>query len=160
MKQSDLNEILTKHKRWIKNEEGGEPADLQVADLRDADLQRADLRSANLRGANLRSANLRYANLRSANLQRADLRDADLRGADLQVADLRDADLDYSCFPLWCGSKGMKIDRRLFLQLLAHICAVDVEDEECKQVQAQLTPLAIQSHVAEFLLGEWKERVK
>ena len=105
MKQSDLNEILTKHKRWIKNEEGGEPADLQVADL-------------------------------------------------------RDADLDYSCFPLWCGSKGMKIDRRLFLQLLAHICAVDVEDEECKQVQAQLTPLAIQSHVAEFLLGEWKERVE
>ena len=54
----------------------------------------------------------------------------------------------------------MKIDRRLFLQLLAHICAVEVDDEECKQVQAQLTPLAIQSHVAEFLLGEWKERVK
>jgi len=53
----------------------------------------------------------------------------------------------------------MKIDRRLFLQLLAHVCAVDVDDEECKQVQAQLTPLAIQSHVAEFLLGAWKERV-
>ena len=87
--------------------------------------------------------------------KRADLEDANLEGADL-----RDADLDYSCFPLWCGSKGMKIDRRLFLQLLAHVCAVDVDDEECKQVQAQLTPLAIQSHVAEFLLGEWKERVK
>ena len=54
----------------------------------------------------------------------------------------------------------MKIDRRLFLQLLAHICAVEVEDEECKQVQAQLTPLAIHSHVAEVLLGEWKERVE
>ena len=115
MKQSDLNEILKKHKRWIKNEEGGEPANLQ---------------------------------------------DADLQGADLQGANLLDANLDYSCFPLWCGSKGMKIDRRLFLQLLAHVCAVDVDDEECKQVQAQLTPLAIQSHVAEFLLGEWKERVK
>ncbi len=135
MKQSDLNEILTKHKRWLSYEEGGEPADLQ--------------------GADLRYANLRYANLRSANLRSANLRGADLRGADLQRADL-----DYSCFPLWCGSEGMKIDRRLFLQLLAHVCAVDVDDEECKQVQAQLTPLAIQSHVAEFLLGEWKERVK
>jgi len=145
MKQSDLNEILKKHKRWIKNEEGGEPADLQGADLQDADLRYADLR---------------YADLRSADLQGADLRSADLQDADLQGADLQGANLDYSCFPLWCGSKGMKIDRRLFLQLLAHVCAVDVDDEECKQVQAQLTPLAIQSHVAEFLLGEWKERVK
>ena len=145
MKQSDLNEILTKHKRWLSYEEGGEPADLQGADLR----------YANLRYANLRSANLRCADLRDA-----DLRSADLRGADLRGADLRGADLDYSCFPLWCGSKGIKLDRRLFLQLLAHICAVEVDDEECKQVQAQLTPLAIQSHVAEFLLGEWKERVK
>ena len=155
MKQSDLNEILTKHKRWLSYEEGGEPADLQGADLRYANLRYADLRSANLRGAYLRCADLRCANLRDA-----DLRDADLRGANLRGADLLDADLDYSCFPLWCGSKGMKIDRRLFLQLLAHVCAVDVDDEECKQVQAQLTPLAIQSHVAEFLLGEWKERVK
>lgn len=52
----------------------------------------------------------------------------------------------------------MKIDRRLFLQLLAHICAVEVDDEECKKTQEYLMPLAIQSHVAEFLLGEWKER--
>ena len=89
------------------------------------------------------------ADLEDANLEGADLRDADLRGANL-----RGANLDYSCFPLWCGSKGMKIDRRLFLQLLAHVCAVDVDDEECKQVQAQLTPLAIQSHVAKWLFGE------
>jgi len=139
MKQSDLNEILKKHKRWIKNEEGGEPADLQ----------RANLRSADLRYANLRGANLRDADLRSADLQGADLRYADLQGADLQRADL-----DYSCFPLWCGSKGMKIDRRLFLQLLAHVCAVEVDDEECKKTQEYLMPLAKQSHVAKWLFGE------
>ena len=170
MKQSDLNEILTKHKRWLSYEEGGEPADLQGADLRWADLRGADLQGANLRGAYLRGADLqgadlqgadlRYANLRSADLRSADLQVANLQGANLQGANLLDANLDYSCFPLWCGSKGIKLDRRLFLQLLAHICAVEVDDEECKQVQAQLTPLAIQSHVAEFLLGEWKERVK
>ena len=143
MNTDELKTMLEKHKLWLDDEEGGKRANLQYADLR---------------GANLRGANLQYADLRGANLRDADLRDADLRGANLEGADLRDADLDYSCFPLWCGSKGMKIDRRLFLQLLAHVCAVDVDDEECKQVQAQLTPLAIQSHVAEFLLGEWKER--
>ena len=115
MKQSDLNEILEKHKRWINNEEGGEPANLQGADLRNTILRDSDLRSA---------------------------------------------DLDYSCFPLWCGSEGIKLDRRLFLQLIAHICAVEVDDEECKKTQEYLMPLAKQSHVAKWLFGEWKERVK
>ena len=149
MKQSDLNEILTKHKRWLSYEEGGEPADLQGADLRYANLRYADLRSANLRGAYLRCADLRSADLRGA-----DLRDADLRGANLEGADLLDADLDYSCFPLWCGSKGIKLDRRLFLQLLTHICTVEVDDEECKKTQEYLMPLAKQSHVAKWLFGE------
>ena len=144
MKQSDLNEILTKHKRWLSYEEGGEPADLQGADLR----------YANLRYANLRCANLRCADLRDADLRSADLRSADLRGADLRGADLLDANLDYSCFPLWCGSKGIKLDRRLFLQLLAHICAVEVDDEECKKTQEYLMPLAKQSHAAKWLFGE------
>jgi len=134
MKQSDLNEILKKHKRWIKNEEGGEPADLQRANLRYANLQSADLRSADLRSADLQVANL--------------------QGADLQRADLLDANLDYSCFPLWCGSKGIKLDRRLFLQLLTHICTVEVDDEECKKTQEYLMPLAKQSHVAKWLFGE------
>ena len=74
MKQSDLNEILTKHKRWLSYEEGGEPADLQGADLRYANLRYANLRSANLQGADLRYANLQVADLRYANLQGADLR--------------------------------------------------------------------------------------
>lgn len=160
MKQSDLNEILTKHKRWLSYEEGGEPADLQGADLRYANLRDANLRSADLQGADLRGADLQRANLRDADLQRADLRSADLRYADLRYADLRGADLDYSCFPLWCGSKGIKLDRRLFLQLLTHICTVEVDDEECKKTQEYLMPLAKQSHVAKWLFGEWKERVK
>ena len=190
MKQSDLNEILTKHKRWLSYEEGGEPADLQGADLRWADLRGADLQGANLRGAYLRGADLqgadlqgadlRYANLRSADLrsadlqvanlqganlryadlQRADLQVANLQGANLQGANLLDANLDYSCFPLWCGSKGIKLDRRLFLQLLAHICAVEVDDEECKNTQEYLMTIAKQSHVAKWLFGEWKERVE
>ena len=81
-------EVLQRHAKWLKNEEGGEKADLRDADLRDADLRGADLRDADLRGADLRGANLRGANLRDA-----DLRGADLRGANLWDADLRGADL-------------------------------------------------------------------
>jgi len=96
-------EVLQRHAKWLKNEEGGEKADLRDADLRDADLWGAnlwganllgaDLRGANLLGADLLGANLRDANLRGANLLGADLRDADLLGANLLGADLRDANL-------------------------------------------------------------------
>ena len=100
MTKDELAVVLDKHKKWLNNEEGGE---------------RADLRGANLRGADLCSANLR-----GADLSEADLREADLRGADLRSADLCDANLDYSAWPLWCGSLGVHIDDRLALQLLYH----------------------------------------
>ena len=106
-------EVLQRHAKWLKNEEGGEKAnlrganlwgadlqganlwgaDLQDANLRDADLWDANLRGADLRGANLRGANLRGADLRDANLRGADLRDANLRDANLRDANLRDANL-------------------------------------------------------------------
>lgn len=44
-------EVLQRHAKWLKNEEGGEKADLRGSDLRDADLRGADLRGANLWGA-------------------------------------------------------------------------------------------------------------
>jgi len=170
MKSKQLQKILDDHKLWIQNS-GGERADLQRADLRLAnlrwaDLQRADLRLANLRWADLQEANLRWADLQRADLQGADLREADLRGADLrlanlqeanlrgadlQEANLQEANLDFSCWPLWCGSKGVKVDRRLYLQLLAYLCAVDVDDNECKAHQQASLDLAKQAHIAKEL---------
>ena len=88
-----LQEIIESHGRWLRNEEGGERANLRSADLSSADLSGADLRSADLSGADLSGADLRSANLRSADLSGADLRGADLRSADLRSADLRSADL-------------------------------------------------------------------
>ena len=49
---------------------------------------------------------------------------ADLRYADLQNADLRYANLDFSCWPLWCGSKGVKLDAGQIDQLCLHLCWV------------------------------------
>ena len=94
-----LQEIIESHGRWLRNEEGGERANLRSADLSSADLSGADLRSADLSSADLycadlSSADLSGADLRSANLRSADLSGADLRGADLRSADLRSADLD------------------------------------------------------------------
>ena len=39
---------------------------------------------------------------------------------DGQRANLRGADLDFSCWPLWCGSQNVKIDENQAKQLLAH----------------------------------------
>lgn len=68
--QEKLKEIIVSHGKWLRDEEGGERADLE--------------------GANLESADLRYANLKGANLKGVDLRDVDLRGADLKGAYLED----------------------------------------------------------------------
>ena len=84
-------EVLQRHAKWLKNEEGGEKANLRDANLRGADLRGANLRDADLWDADLRDANLRDADLWGANLRGANLRGANLRGANLRGADLRGA---------------------------------------------------------------------
>jgi len=93
MTQSELNEILEKHRKWLNDEEGGERANLRRANLSEADLSGANLSGANLRRANLRRANLSWANLSWADLSGADLSGADLSGANLSWANLSGADL-------------------------------------------------------------------
>ncbi len=105
-------------------------ADLRSANLCDADLHGADLRSANLCGADLTGADLRSADLRSANLCDADLTGANLRGTDLHGADLTGADLDFSAWPLWCGSLDVKVDKRIAAQLAYHFCKLGCADAE------------------------------
>ena len=61
--QEKLNEIIASHGKWLRDEEGGERADLGGADLRGADLRDADLRDADLGGADLGDAYLRGADL-------------------------------------------------------------------------------------------------
>lgn len=86
MDKETLNEILRKHKLWLKDDPNGERANLRHADLADADLKNTDLSYANLADANLKSANLRYANLEGANLENANLEDANLEDANLRYA--------------------------------------------------------------------------
>jgi len=146
MNKEELQKILTEHKKWLQNE-GGKKANLCGANLRGANLFEANLLGANLCGANLLGANLcganlcganlcganlRGANLRGANLRGANLFEANLLGANLFEANLLGAELDYSCWPLWCGSIGVKIDNQLSRQLVYHaICNMpDVDKKE------------------------------
>ena len=176
MNADKLKSILEKHAKWLAGEMGGERAnlaganiamaDLAWADLAWADLAMADLRWANLRGANLHGADLRWAKLHGANLDGANLRGANLRGADLawadlamadlrwadlRGADLHGADLDFSCWPLWCGSKSAKVDARLAQQLAAHFCALDCDDPEYQAARSAILDFARGSHRADDL---------
>ena len=99
--KEELNKILKKHEMWLRNEEGGECANLSYVDLRNADLSNTNLRAANLIGVdlsdgNLYNADLSCTDLRNADLTEVDLTDVDLRNADLKYANLRCANLKFT----------------------------------------------------------------
>lgn len=129
----NIQEVLEKHSAWLEGEDEG-----QRADLRGADLQGADLEGANLQGANLWDVDLCGANLRSADLRCADLRGANLRGADL----------DFSCWPLWCGSQSVKVNLRIVYQLLAHVACLECDEPEFQDIKKAIMPYALMSHRA------------
>ena len=120
-------QILQRHAKWLESGGiDGESANLCSANLCSADLCGANLCGANLCSANLRGANLCGADLCGANLCSANLCGADLRSANLCGANLCGANLDFSCWPLWCGSKNVKADDRLIAQLIFHVTRLDI----------------------------------
>ena len=157
MNQDELNVILQKHKDWLDGSEGGKRAALRHADLRHANLRGADMQYADLQGANLSGANLQGANLQYADLQYADLQGANLQYADLRSANLSGANLDYSFLPLWCGSKGMIVDKRIAAQIAAHFCALECDDADYIAARKAILEFAQTSHRAEELgIKEWE----
>ena len=93
MDEQELKNILDKHFKWLRGENGGKRANLSRADLSRADLSGADLSGANLSRADLSRADLSGADLSGANLSRVDLSRADLSGANLFGANLSGANL-------------------------------------------------------------------
>lgn len=86
------------------------------------------------------------ANLQEADLRGVDLREVYLRGADLRGEDLRGVDLDYSFWPLWCGSLDVRVDKRIAAQLAYHFCRLDCDDPEYIKFRNMLLPFANQFH--------------
>ena len=96
MDKQELKNILDKHLKWLRGENGGKRADLSRANLSGANLFGANLSWANLSWANLSGANLSWANLSRADLSWANLSWANLFGADLSWANLSRADLSWA----------------------------------------------------------------
>lgn len=90
-------------------------------------------------------------------LSDADLSDADLSDANLSDANLRGADLDYSCYPLWCGSLHFKADKRLACQLAYHLCSMQCDDADYIKMRNSILGFANQFHRVDEC-GELKER--
>ena len=144
MNADELKAILDAHNLWLESDgEKGERANLRWADLRWANLSGANLRLSNLSGANLRWSNLSEANLSEANLVGADPSEANLVGANLVGADI-----DYSAWPLCCGSNRVKVDARIAAQLAAHFCALDCDDPGYLAARAAIMDFAKTSHRA------------
>lgn len=74
--------------------------------------------------------------------ERADLYRADLCGANLYGANLRGANLDYSCWPLWCGSLDVKVDARIARQLAYYFCCLDCDDPEYLEARKAIAKFA------------------
>lgn len=110
--------------------------DLSYAFLSYEDLRYTNLSGANLMGADLSHTDLNYTNLNGANLKCADLKCADLKCANLNCTNLKGVNLDYSCFPLGCGSLDIKIDKRIACQMLYHTLRAmqSVDDKEIKEL--------------------------
>lgn len=79
---------------------------------------------------------------KGADLSKANLCEADLRGADLYRADLCGANLDYSCWPLWCGSLDVKVDARIARQLAYHFCRLACDDPEYLEARKAIAEFA------------------
>ena len=127
--KEELKTILEKHKLWLRQEDGGEKAnlsgiDLRWSDLRGIDLRWSDLRGSDLRGSDLRGSNLSGSNLSWSNLSGIDLRGSDLRGSNLSGSDLSGSNLSWSNLSgidlRWSnlsGSKGLDSAKNLFYPL-------------------------------------------
>lgn len=68
--------------------------------------------------------------------------------ANLSGANLRGANIDYSCWPLWCGSLGAKTDKRIATQIAYHFCRLDCDDPEYIKARNCLIDFANQFHRA------------
>lgn len=93
MTTQELNEILERHTKYLRDMKDEDRADLSGVDLTGFDLHDVDLTSADLSGAIMRRADLTNAILIEANMEGADMMGAVLRSADLYSANLYGANL-------------------------------------------------------------------
>jgi len=110
-------EFLAAHKEhvaWLSNHATG-----CRMNFTDCNLSCIKMPYANMTGANMTGAYMSHANLTGATMT-----DANLTRANMSCANMTDAILDFSCWPLWCGSFTVRIDAQIAAQLAYHLLRV------------------------------------
>ncbi|MCI9130317.1 MAG: pentapeptide repeat-containing protein [Eggerthellaceae bacterium] len=79
--EQELEEILEKHRLWVRDKPGGERADLTDADLRGIDLREALLSSAACKGACFDGVDMRGSNISAADMRGASFRMTKMHGS-------------------------------------------------------------------------------
>lgn len=126
MEQKELDIIIEKHKKWLLCYRKGERAVMSGADMRGADMN----------GAVMSGAVMHNVDMRNVDMHKANIRRADMRGADV----------DYSCWPLWCGSFDVRVDERIAAQLAYHFCRLDCDDADYIKARNAIIDFANQFH--------------
>jgi uncharacterized protein YjbI with pentapeptide repeats len=97
---------------------------LHGADMSYTDMSYADMSYADMSYANLKDVDMSWTILTRANLTGANMEDANMYRADMALADLTGASLDFSAWPLSCGSLTVRIDAQIAAQLAYHLLRV------------------------------------
>ena len=77
-----------------------------------------------------------------------------MKGARLIGANLSDTNIDYVSWPIWCGSRHVKVDKNIAMQLAAHFCTLVCDDKEVKEAQSLILEFAKKSHIAHHILED------
>jgi hypothetical protein len=93
MNQVELDEIIIKHKLWLKGKEDGIRANLTGKDLRGAIFNTTDLRCVNFTGTDLRGMDFTGVNFTGADFTGADLENVNFTGANLNGVNFNGANL-------------------------------------------------------------------
>lgn len=124
--KDELNKAIELHKEWLKDNSKGKRLVLVGYNLSNYDLSYSDLRHSDLR----------HSALSKSDLSKSDLRHSDLRQTYLSESDLTGANIDFSCWPLWCGSLEVKLDKKQKKQLGYHFAdTLDDNDPEEKAIK-------------------------
>lgn len=135
----EIEQKIKNHHRWLTNMATGERANFSGYDLshlnfggknlEGAIFRGADLSDTSFCGACLRKTDMRYAKLTGAsfsyaNLSYSDLRHANITNARFHFTILEGANIDFSSWPLWCGSINAILCDKLKAQILYHTISV------------------------------------
>lgn len=151
--EESIKEKTKSHELWLRGEREGQCLTLTGRDLSGTSLQKLCLQEVNFKNSILKNVDFQDSDMQRTVLSEVDAQNSnfcgvDFFGTDFQRADFRGVNMDHSCWPLWCGSFDVKVDKRIAAQLAYHFCRLDCNDPEYIRARNMLIDFANQFHMA------------